>query len=1101
MIVLIVSECSGKSRQRSKRILDGYLPRIGRRTWSGAISADGLERLRKQVKEKASRTTAIACHKVQGGSMRIAWRIGAKHAFDGIGRVPVHVSGRSTSGDIKANVKAACLSHIVRIAALLHDLGKCSPEFQAKLRGGPNDADPYRHELVSLLLLRTSLDPLLATLEASVPDPDQRFLKALASPAFITALEDTLKGFKPSDDGKDPLPRGKGDLYRLVCGLVLSHHKLIASQASFPGLPPGLNASRSIREGKSAPKRISTSLDAFGYPEDVESWKARLRESAEALLTLDEWRHIDLDGRRAFAIHGRLALMLGDRHASVQGWARTDDTDRSTRLFANTRNVEKSPILNQTLAEHLLAVATASGAAASAVLRHTKTFPCLSTDEIPHDLAFPKTSGKFAWQGEAVDLIRRHRETRQGEGFLAYVMAGTGSGKTRAIPSVLAAARGELRYTAGLNMRSLTLQTGKEYRRRLDLPALIVIGSPLTKLLDSLSDPDPEESKEGGDPLKIESPRGTDAQLESPIAATEGDAPVLELPGMMLRFCDRTDKESIRQRELAFMAAPIVCCTLDMTMSPTGYGASYLMPALRLATADLVIDEIDDFSPEDVAAICRAVELSASFGRSVLVSSATIPRGIAIAIRHADASGRRMYANLHGATRDFDVAWLSNLPGTSIIEKHGAGVHDEAKFVEAHAGFTARLAEGLASQHSGRKAETIAREATTSRDSFAACIDGIQEMHVRHHAICPRTGKRVSIGLVRFSNVKSTLAFGRALVQAKLGLDLTICAYNGTLLPIVRHHVEGKINRILDRSGEIDPLFVEDSPFRNEIETSTSPDVCLVVIATSIEDVGRDHDFDWAIAEPASVRSLVQIAGRVRRHRPALPPEATANLFVLEKCIKDLEGVAGSPLSYPGIDTPFRSKSANGTWIARTQLSDHRASSMFQGEGFDRNIDAAGLIGEPRSPLGRHEANRWQEFLLEGANDGLHVSVKENSPDWTFADLLPARRRFRRSGQEVEVFLDDGKFRRVLPRLAPIDIDKHVRRVAAFPDGAKLIHVLPRENVEAAARDLAESLPNVDVEATTRELLTLNLAGVWDRSEVVIDPIAGAYLQRRAIGI
>lgn len=1100
MIVLIVSECSGKSRQRSKRILDGYLPRIGRRTWSGAISADGLERLRKQVKEKASRTTAIACHKVQGGSMRVAWKIGYKHAFDGIGRVPTHITTRKPTGDIKANLKATCLARIVKIAALLHDLGKCSPEFQVKLRGGPNDADPYRHELVSLLLLRASLDPLMTALEATFPDPDERFLKTLGSPEFITALEKTLKGFKPTDDGRDPLPKGQGSLYRFVCGLVLSHHKLIASKVSFPGLPPDLNASRSIRDERPAPKRISTSLDLFGHPKDVKAWKRSLQESVEAL-SMDEWRQVDLDGRRAMAMHGRLALMLGDRHASVQGWARTDDPEHNSRLFANTRKIEETSVLNQTLAEHLLAVASASAQAAAAVLRLTETFPSLSGDEIPHALAFPGTAGKFAWQGEATDLIRRHREGRQREGFLAYMMAGTGSGKTRAIPSVLTAARGELRYTAGLNMRSLTLQTGKEYRRRLDLPALVTIGSPLTKLLDSLSEPDPEESKEKGEPIVIEAPRGTDAQLESPIAATEGDAPILDLPGIMLRFCDRTQKEAIRQRELAFMAAPIVCCTLDMVMSPTGYGASYLVPALRLATSDLVIDEIDDFSPEDVAAICRAVELSASFGRSVLVSSATIPRGIAIAIRNAYASGRRMYSNLHKADQSFDVAWLSNLPGTSIVETHGAEAHDGATFIESHARFTASLAKDLASRHSGRKAETIAHEATSIQEAFTACVEGIERMHDRHHAICPKTGKRVSIGLVRFSNVKSALAFGRALAQAELGPDLTICPYNGTLLPIVRHHVEGKINRILDRSGETDPLFADESPFRREIDSSPRTDVCLVVIATSIEDVGRDHDFDWAIAEPASVRSLVQVAGRVRRHRPALPPEAPANLFVLEKCMKDLEGATGSPLSYPGIDTPFRSMSANGTWVASSRLSDHRASSMFEGEGFERNIDAAGLIDEPRSPLGKHESNRWEEFLLKGANDGLHVSVKENSPDWTFADLLPARRRFRRSGQEVEIFLDGGRFRRVLPKLMPIDIDKHVRRERAFPPGAKLLYALPTGSAEAAARELAESLPNVDAEATTRELLTLNLTGVWDRSEVVIDTNAGAYLRKRPAGI
>ncbi|WP_438357140.1 hypothetical protein, partial [Burkholderia cenocepacia] len=33
-------------------------------------------------------------------------------------------------------------------------------------------------------------------------------------------------------------------------------------------------------------------------------------------------------------------------------------------------------------------------------------------------------------------------------------------------------------------------------------------------------------------------------------------------------------------------------------------------------------------------------------------------------------------------------------------------------------------------------------------------------------------------------------------------------------------------------------------------------------------EVGRDHDYDWAIVDPSSMRSIIQLAGRVWRHRP-----------------------------------------------------------------------------------------------------------------------------------------------------------------------------------------------------------------------------------------
>jgi CRISPR-associated endonuclease/helicase Cas3 len=39
------------------------------------------------------------------------------------------------------------------------------------------------------------------------------------------------------------------------------------------------------------------------------------------------------------------------------------------------------------------------------------------------------------------------------------------------------------------------------------------------------------------------------------------------------------------------------------------------------------------------------------------------------------------------------------------------------------------------------------------------------------------------------------------------------------------------------------------------------------VLGSPVTEVGRDHDYDWAVVEPSSMRSLIQLAGRVRRHR------------------------------------------------------------------------------------------------------------------------------------------------------------------------------------------------------------------------------------------
>jgi CRISPR-associated endonuclease/helicase Cas3 len=55
---------------------------------------------------------------------------------------------------------------------------------------------------------------------------------------------------------------------------------------------------------------------------------------------------------------------------------------------------------------------------------------------------------------------------------------------------------------------------------------------------------------------------------------------------------------------------------------------------------------------------------------------------------------------------------------------------------------------------------------------------------------------------------------------------------------------------------------------RERLDRSPEPDQLFIVLGSPVTEVGRDHDYDWAIVEPSSVRSLIQLAGRIRRHRP-----------------------------------------------------------------------------------------------------------------------------------------------------------------------------------------------------------------------------------------
>ena len=68
-----------------------------------------------------------------------------------------------------------------------------------------------------------------------------------------------------------------------------------------------------------------------------------------------------------------------------------------------------------------------------------------------------------------------------------------------------------------------------------------------------------------------------------------------------------------------------------------------MLPLLRLMSSDLVIDEIDDFDKKDLIAISRLVHLAGMMGRSVAISSATIPPDLAQGMFRAYMRGLACY--------------------------------------------------------------------------------------------------------------------------------------------------------------------------------------------------------------------------------------------------------------------------------------------------------------------------------------------------------------------------------------------------------------------------------------------------------------------------
>ncbi|MFH2122994.1 MAG: type I-F CRISPR-associated helicase Cas3f [Pseudomonadota bacterium] len=1003
MMVTLVSQCEKNALKKTRRVLDAFANRIGDNTWQTVITEAGLNTVKKMLRHTASKSTAVSCHWIRSRSRsQFLWVVGNKNKFDEQGVVPVNSTEKSITQLENDWHYLPVIKALSALAALLHDWGKATALFQGKLKTSSRLGDPIRHEWISCLLLH-------AIIQTCGSQEDDTWLMVLVNGELDeTELKDTIK----QQDSKqlDQLPPAA----KLLLWLIMSHHRmpLPYDKENWRDEPaPDIDSTLKYitqkwgYENHQNEQEYQKKFNAcFEFPNGLlgqsSSWWKQLKKWAQRLRDcLPKIEQGMSDGSYRLVLHhARLCLMLGDHYHSSQA---VDKNWRDTTgLFANTDR--KTKLFKQKLDEHLVGVAKNA-------LRTAHLLPAFEQEPpVAQGInTLKKASIKaFDWQNKAVEKIKIWREQQDNSqyGFFAVNMAGTGCGKTLANAKVMRALSTDgdsLRYILALGLRTLTLQTGDEYRERVgldDSELAVLIGSKAIMELHNQTAKNDESSEEmtfGAESLEPLLNEEIDFECDIP---EEGLATVLT-----------------QQRDRQFLYAPVLACTIDhiMAATETKRGGRYILPSLRLMSSDLVIDEVDDFTGSDLIAIGRLIHLAGMLGRKVMISSATIPPDLAEGYFNAYRAGWQIFSQTRDASSKIGCAWIDEFQ-TSVISLDKRLSQDAVEaYRDYHQQFVAKRVEKLTRQPAKRKADIIEcqdivddyefdSDNTKQAQYFSRIQQAILDKHQHHNTEDKRTGIGVSFGVVRVANIAPCIAASKYLMECDwpVDVDVKVMAYHSQQVLLLRHEQEKHLDSILKRKekpGE-QPEALNNVIIREHLDNSTAKQMLFILVATPVEEVGRDHDFDWAVVEPSSYRSIIQLAGRVHRHREGLVDNP--NIALLQYNWKTLK--AGNQ--------PGKKYFCRPGYEDKQILNTHNLSDLIDTKAVAQSVNAIPRIQKSehldyRNSLADLEHHVTQMQLANYAGVGPETLQGYLTECWYLTALPQALNPFRKSEPTTKVFL------------------------------------------------------------------------------------------------
>ncbi|MBN2212473.1 MAG: type I-F CRISPR-associated helicase Cas3 [Sedimentisphaerales bacterium] len=901
MMVTFVSECEKKALNRTRRVLDAFANRIGSRTWQTVITEEGLQAVKKLLRKTATKNTAVACHWIRSRSRsELVWVVGNRSKFNREGIVPVNI----TEAEIEQFMDKYqwqtidVIKYSATIAGLFHDFGKATSLFQKKINPDEKTSnfEPYRHEWISFRLFQAFVGQ----------QTDEEWLVSLSDVGrndFANCFRDGL------DKEKKPKLSDLPAFAKLVAWLIVTHHKLPVYPGwkendqpdlkcvdqwideHFTALWNSHNCKDADQQG-----RIEENWRFCDLPTQSMQWRSKACSLAsEALADLRPWFSSKTDWlhEQLFTTHlSRLCLVLSDHYYSSLSFKELQEMkvekwrNPNYRVYANTEWIDGKKNYKQQLDEHLIAVAHFAENILKDLKKLNNSLESLEpNDELTIDVP-KKYQDDFGWQDKAYKLVSKVGKEAINKGFFGINLASTGKGKTRAnarIMTALGEQSGRIRFSVAMGLRVLTLQTGREFQDELNLTEkelAIAVGGIAIKLLFE---------------QQIQSAR-EERESEKQTAEESGSASQEELvdADIKIHYSGVENEHSLSrwtktQKGLdALISAPVLVSTIDHLVPATEgtKGGKHIPSMLRLLTSDLVLDEPDDFGLSDLPALCRLVHWAGVSGSRVLLSSATLPPALVFALFQAYQAGWSEYAkaNQENWSGEILCAWFDE---KNIC--HDEQVKEFSDFQATHEKLINKRKNYLQTLPPKRIADIIDISENNGKSIIDNMADTIHAGALRlHQNHCLTNGeKTLSIGLVRMANINPLVAIAKALLAKVPSEDTCIhyCVYHSRYPLAIRAAIEQRLDSLLYRKDE-QAIWQQPEIQQALQKHPEAKHHIFIVLASPVAEVGRNHDYDWAIVEPSSMRSIIQLAGRVLRHRNKTPEKS--NVLLLNKNYKAL---------------------------------------------------------------------------------------------------------------------------------------------------------------------------------------------------------------------